>query len=73
MRFKEQRKFCRVVEQRIKEKGLLYKFVASGIHISESRLSQFFRSFRIMPTNVRANLIKFLQMEDVVISARDVK
>ena len=61
---KEQREFGKKVEARIAEMGLLHKFVAEKIYISDSRLSQFLRGFRGMPGRVKADLIKFLKLDE---------
>lgn len=61
---KEQREFGKKVEARIVEMGLLHKFVAEKIGLSDSRLSQFLRGFRGMPSRVKADLTKFLKIEE---------
>ncbi|MEK7112647.1 MAG: hypothetical protein AAB875_04950 [Patescibacteria group bacterium] len=63
---KEQREFSRKVESRIAEMGLLHKFVAEKIGLSDSRLSQFLRGFRGMPPRVKGDLIKFLKIEEKI-------
>ena len=59
---KEQREFSKKVEARIIEMGLLHKFVAEKIYISDCRLSQYLRNFRQMPSRVRGDLTKFLNI-----------
>lgn len=60
---KDQRTFSRQVFARMREMGLLQKFVAEKIHLSSSRLSQFLGGFRQMPVKVKADLMQFLKME----------
>lgn len=61
---KAQREFSKKVEAKIAEMGLLHKFVAEKIYISDSRLSQFLRGFRGMPGRVKADLTKFLKIDE---------
>lgn len=61
---KAQMEFSKKVVKAIDEKGLLYKYVAKQIGLSESRLSQFLRGFRGMPVRVRTKLTEFLKISE---------
>lgn len=60
--------FEQAVELRIKQLGLLHKFVAEKINITPVELSQHIGGHRPMPKKVRRDLLRFLNLDKVYTS-----
>ena len=60
--------FEEAVQLRIKQLGLLHKFVADKINITPVELSQHIGGHRPIPKKVRRDLLKFLGLDKIYTS-----